>query len=293
MDKLDWEESLNNDGDWDWELDNTHYVPKFILKQFVPKGEKSGKLVVYDKGEKRFSFKPPSKAGSQEGFYIVGVEKELAKVESKVAQILESKLFKSIGLSQSEENILRLFTLQMMGRGPGMRKELQTDDSDAKGEVAELRRSLALQGIIKESSWWEDKVDRGIAASTLWCSPPEESPSKALIQRMERRLFILPDQVPLVIGDNPCMFIHQGKGLEAPDCELALALSPHHLLHFSWKPQGGYIALDNVEQNIQTLDAYTVDRATKFLYANSRNAIERALKNHKVLRFRLDYGKVE
>ena len=293
MDKLDWEEFLNNNGDWDWELDNTHYVPKFILKQFVPKGEQSGKLVVYDKEEEKFSFKPPSKAGSQEGFYIVGVEKELAKVESKVAQILESKLFKSIGLSQSEEDILRLFTLQMMGRGPGMRRELQMSNSDARGEVAELRRSLALQGIIKESSWWEDKVDRGMAASTLWCLRPEESPSRALIQRMERRLFILPDQFPLVIGDNPCMFIHQGKGLKEPDCELALALSPSHLLHFSWKPQGGYIALDNVEENIRTFDAHTVGRATKFLYSNSRNAIERALKNHKALRFQLDYGKVE
>ena len=290
---MDWEEFFKNNGNWDWELDNTHYVSKFILKQFVPKGEKSGKLVVYDKEGKSFSFKPPSKAASQEGFYTVGVEKELANVESKAAKILERKLFKSIELSQAEEDILRLFTLQMMGRGPGMRKELQRSDSDARGEVAEFRRRQALQGIIKESSWWEDKVERGVAASALWCLRPEVSPSRDLIKMMKRRVFILPDQFPLVIGDNPCMFIHHGRGLKAPDCELALALSPFHLLHFSWEPGGGYISLENAEEGIRSLDANTVERSTKFLYANSRDAIERALKNHKTLRFRLDYGKVE
>ena len=110
------------------------------------------------------------------------------------------------------------------------------------------------------------------------------SPSRALIQKMERRVFILPDQFPLVIGDNPCMFIHLGRGLKAPDCELALALSPFHLLHFSWEPEGGYISLENAEEEIRTLDANTVERSTKFLYGNSRDAIERALKNHAALR---------
>ena len=275
--------SQNNDN-WDWELDNTHYVPKFILKRFVPRGEKSGKLVVYDKVDERFSFLPPKGVASKPGFYTVGAEKELAKVESKAAQILERKLLKSIGLSQAEEDILRLFTLQMMGRGPGMRKELQKTDSDARGKVAELRRRLAIKGIIKESSWWDDKVERGMAASALWCLGPETSPSRALIQMMERRVFILPSQFPLVIGDNPCMFIHRGRGLKAPDCELALVLSPFHLLHFSWELEGGYISLGNAEEEIRNLDANTVGRATKFLYANSRDAIERALKNHEALR---------
>ena len=293
MKELDWKEFFENNSNWDWELDNTHYVSKFILKQFVPEGDKSGKIVVYDKEEERFTLLPPKKAASQEGFYTVGVEKELAKLEDKAAKILQRKLFKSIDLSQAEEEILRLFTLQMMGRGPGMRRQLQTSDSIAKGELAELRRELALQGIIKESSWWEDKIERGMAAGTLWSSRPEGSPSRALIQKMERRVFILPDQFPLVIGDNPCMFIHRGKGLKEPDCELALVLSPSHLLHFSWKSGGGYTSLENVEEGIQSLDANTVGKATKFLYANSKHAIERALKNYKTLRFRLDYGKVD
>ena len=47
MKDLDWKEFFENNSNWDWELDNTHYVSKFILKQFVPKGDKSGKLVVY------------------------------------------------------------------------------------------------------------------------------------------------------------------------------------------------------------------------------------------------------
>ena len=201
------------------------------------------------------------------------------------------KLFRSIDLSQAEEYILRLFTLQIMGRGPGMRRQLQAGDSDAKGELAELRRRLALQGIIKESSWWEDKIERGMAAGTLWSSRPEGSPSRDLIQKMERRVFILPDQFPLVIGDNPCMFIHRGRGLNEYDCELALVLSPSHLLHFSWKPDGGYQSLENVEEGIRTLDANTAGRATKFLFANSKQAIERALKNYNTMRYRLDYGK--
>ena len=293
MNEFDWEQFFNNNSNWDWELDNTHYVPKFILKQFVPKGDKSGKLVVYDKEEERFSFLPPKKAASQEGFYTVGVEKELAKLESRAARILKHKVFRSIGLSQEEEDILRSFALQMMGRGPGMRMQLQTSDSDAKGELAELRRELALQGIIKESSWWEDKVEKGMAAGTLWWLRPEGSPSRALIQMTERRVFILPVQFPLVIGDNPCMFIHRGRGLKEYDCELALVLSPYHLLHFSWKPEGGYIPLENVEEGIRTLDANTVGRATKFLFANSKQAIERALKNYKTMRYRLDYGKEE
>ena len=226
MEALELEEFSKNNDNLDWELDNTHYVSKFILKRFVPRGEKSGKLVVYDKLDECFSFLPPKEAASKPGFYTVGAEKELGKVESKAAQILKRKLLKSIGLSQAEDDILRLFTLQMMGRGPGMRKELQKSDSDARGKVAELRIRLALQGIIKESPWWDDKVERGIAASALWCSDPKMSPSRALIQRMERRVFILPDQFPLVIGDNPCMFIHHGRGLKALDCELALALSP-------------------------------------------------------------------
>ena len=293
MEDLDWKEFFENDSKWDWELDNTHYVSKFILKQFVPKGDKSGKLVVYDKEEECFSLLPPKKAASQEGFYTVGVEKELAKLEDKAAKILQRKIFKSIDLSQAEDEILRLFTLQMMGRGPGMRRQLQTGDSDAKGELAELRGRLALQGIIKESSWWEDKIDRGMAAATLWSSRPEGSPSRALIQMMERRVFVLPDQFPLVIGDNPCMFIHRGRGLTKPDCELAMVLSPSRLLHFSWKSGGGYISLDNVEERIRTLDANTVERATKFLYANSKHAIDRALENHKKLRYRLDYDEAE
>ena len=123
-----------------------------------------------------------------------------------------------------------------------------------------------------------------MAASAMWCLGPEMSPSRALIQRMERRVYILPGQFPSVIGDNPCMFIHHGRGLNAPDCELALALSPFHLLHFSWAPEGGYISLGNAEEEIRTLDANTVERSTKFLYANSRDAIERALKNHEALR---------
>ena len=284
MEPFDLGEFSQNNDNWDWDRDNNHYVPKFILQRFVPKGEKSGKLVVYDKQDERFSFLPPQKAASKQAFYIVGVEKELAKVESRVARISKRKLFKSIGLSQAEEDILRLFTLQMLGRGPRMREELQKSDSDARGRVAELRKSLALQGIIKESSWWDDKVERGMAASALWCLGPEMSPSRALIQKMERRVFIFPDQFPLVIGDNPCMFIHRGKGIKAPDCELALALSPVHLLHFSWEPDGGYISLENAEEEIRTLDANTVERSTKFLYANSRDAIERALKNHEALR---------
>ena len=286
MEALELEEFSKNNDNLDWELDNTHYVSKFILKRFVPRGEKSGKLVVYDKLDECFSFLPPKEAASKPGFYTVGAEKELAKVESKAAQILKRKLLKSIGLSQAEDDILRLFTLQMMGRGPGMRKELQKSDSDARGKVAELRIRLALQGIIKEGPWWDDKVERGIAASALWCSDPKMSPSRALIQRMERRVFILPDQFPLVIGDNPCMFIHHGRGLKALDCELALALSPFHLLHYSWKPEGGYISLENAEEEIRTLDANTVERSTQFLYANSRDAIERALKNHEALRQR-------
>ena len=286
MEPFDLGEFSQNNDNWDWDWDNTHYVPKFILQKFVPKGEKSGKLVVYDKQDECFSFLPPKKAASEQAFYIVGVEKELAKVESRVAQISKRKLFKSIGLSQTEEDILRLFTLQMLGRGPRMREELQKSDSDASGRVAELRRRLALEGIIKESSWWDDKVERGRAASALWCLGPEISPSRALIQKMERRVFILPDQFPLVIGDNPCMFIHRGKGIKESDCELALALSPFHLLHFSWEPEGGYISLENAEEGIRTLDANTVERSTKFLYANSRVAIERALKNHDALRQR-------
>ena len=89
------------------------------------------------------------------------------------------------------------------------------------------------------------------------------------------------------------MFIHRGRGLKEYDCELALALSPSHLLHFSWRPDGGYESLENVEEGIRTLDANTVGRATKFLFANSRQAIERALKNNRTMRCRLDNGKEE
>ena len=53
------------------------------------------------------------------------------------------------------------------------------------------------------------------------------------------------------------------------------------------------MTLENVEEGIRTLDANTVERVTKFLYANSKPAIERALENHNKLRYGLDYGKVE
>ena len=157
MEALELEEFSKNNDNFDWELHTTHYVSKFILKRFVPRGEKSGKLVVYDKLDECFSFRPPKGAASEPGFYTVGAENELRKVENKAAPILERKLLKSIGLSQAEDDIIRLFTLQMMGRGPGMRKELQKGDSDARGKVVELRIRLALQGIIKERPWWTTK----------------------------------------------------------------------------------------------------------------------------------------
>ena len=47
---------------------------------------------------------------------------------------------------------------------------------------------------------------------------------------------------------------------------------------------GNVGSLENAEEEIRNLDANTVGRATKFLYANSRDAIERALKNHEALR---------
>ena len=71
MNELDWEQFFENNSNWDWELDNSHYVPKFILKQFVPRGDKSGKLVVYDKEEERFSFLPPKKPHRRKGFILL------------------------------------------------------------------------------------------------------------------------------------------------------------------------------------------------------------------------------
>ena len=228
MEALELDDFSKNNDNWDWELDNTHYVSIFILKRFVPRGEKSGKLVVYDKVDECFSFLPPKGAASKPGFYTVGAEKELAKVESKAAQILERKLLKSIGLSQAEDDILRLFILQMMGRGPGMRKELQKSDSDARGKVAELRRWLALQGIIKESSWWDDKLERGMAASALWCSGPKMSPSRALIQMMERRVFILAGSVPISYRRQP-MYVYPSwkrfKGTRLRTCSGIVTIS--------------------------------------------------------------------
>ena len=44
--------------------------------------------------------------------------------------------------------------------------------------------------------------------------------------------------------------------------------------------------MENAEEEIRTLDANTVEKSTQFLYANSRDAIERALKNHEALRQR-------
>ena len=228
MEAFDLGEFSQNNDNWDWDWDNTHYVPKFILKRFVPRSEKSGKLVVYDKVDKCFSFLPPKRAASKEGFYIVGVEKELAKIESRVAQISKRKLFRSIGLSQAEEDILRLFTLQMLGRGPGMRKELQKSDSGARRKVAELRGRLALGGIIKESSWWDDKVERGMAASVLWCLGPEMSPSRALIQKMERRVFHFARSVPISYRRQP-MYVYPSwkrfKGTRLRTCSGIVTIS--------------------------------------------------------------------
>ena len=67
MKKLDWKEFFENDSNWDWEQDNSHYVSKFILRQFVPKGDKSGKLVVYDKEEERFRSYHPKRLPRRKG----------------------------------------------------------------------------------------------------------------------------------------------------------------------------------------------------------------------------------
>lgn len=128
-------------------MKNSHYVPRFILKNFSEKpclyNIKTGELKDNVKLERAYAKK---------GFYSDEVEEKLnLKLESQFARLLSNKILKSeavIELSRSELRLVKKFLLVSVIRSMGNEQFLQKE----KRYYNDLTASFLRQGMSKEEA---------------------------------------------------------------------------------------------------------------------------------------------
>lgn len=119
-----------------------HYVPQAHLRRFQI-DDSPGFVWMYDKQTEKFSKAAVKKVAQEADFYPEEVEKALAEVVERPANMCIDKLLRKEKLDNGERTSLSLYMLIMATRGPRQRrKSLELAPKVLKGVVDETRQEI-------------------------------------------------------------------------------------------------------------------------------------------------------
>lgn len=265
---------------------NQHYIPKFLLKNFV---DTDGRVFCFNTQNDNVTKVPPKNAGSRLGFYeflirgkIVSFEDEFQKIETRAAPAFRKIVVSGtlVGLTSDERKYVAEFVAAQSFRTEAFRKGLVGVGEKKIGEIFEQlwHSAFIISDRIEKRKWLLMKIEHD-------------------------EIFYLGDQ-PVVLQDTKNPAKAQSLGLDIQGIEAYLPLTPKHALYMPCQSTtneiiSGYEAgmqfyqqLQMTELNNQRSSESNTDEILRIqrLLHNPRNFFEAAINGVPLI---CDQGNVE
>jgi hypothetical protein len=287
-----------------------HYVPKSYLKAWQdptcpPK--QTPYVWIFPKEERNGRRKSPEKILRETDMYTIhtdgggrdlGLETNLSRLEREFSKLRRGKLAKRLPLSDVDVLHLCMFAASMLARTKGhaahtsgqwrrvleMGEKMEQAMAKASPEQrARMAKASRTPGSDEENRLSMEDVQRMVDQPTQEMLPATVTGVSPMLLEIPFVIAETLEAPGFITSDDPCVWFDPANyldppprdagGLLSPTIEIALPLSPNHMLYFSRKHVSPYIYLPIPGQGlVDQLNARTRAFAHEFFIANQPEA---------------------